>query len=59
MPKYMSVITIYSDFDPAQVELSTLAREAEEGSAAICTDYRSTEVRDTDLPEQASEFFQL
>lgn len=49
-------ITIYSEFDPVSVELSQLAREAEEGSA-ICTTFRGEPVEYRDMPEQAREFF--
>lgn len=54
--KYRSTITIYSDFDAGEVELSTLAREAEEGSA-ICTDFKIVQVPDNELPESATSFF--
>jgi hypothetical protein len=56
--KWKSVITIYSDFDPQQVELSALAREAEDGGA-ICDSMKATVVPDTELPEGVQEFFDL
>jgi hypothetical protein len=55
---YRSTITIYSHFDPSRVELSALAREAEEG-AAICTHFDFEPVADTDLPEDAASFFNV
>jgi hypothetical protein len=53
---YKATITIYSDFDPLKVELSALAREAENG-AAICTTYTAVPVTPDALPEEAAEFF--
>ena len=56
--KYKSTIIIYSDFDPQQVELSALAREAEEGSA-ICDSQQVSIVPDSELPEGVHEFFHM
>jgi hypothetical protein len=53
---FRSTITIYSEFDPGSVELSALAREAEEGSA-ICTGFAFKTVARDAMPEQAIEFF--
>lgn len=39
MTLYKSTITIWSDFNPALVELSRLAEEAETGSA-LCTEFQ-------------------
>ena len=58
MTYYKATITIYSDFDPARVELSDLAREAEEG-AAICTSQQVEAVAHDALPEEAAEFFEV
>lgn len=55
---YRATITIYSEFDPAKVELSALAREAEEGSA-IVADYKIEPVEAHELPESAAEFFSV
>lgn len=43
--KWKTVITIWSKFDPTEMEISALAVEAEEG-AAICTQQESTFVAD-------------
>ena len=56
--KYKSTIIIYSDFDPQQVELVDLAREATDG-AAICDSQQATLVADSRLPEGVREFFQM
>jgi hypothetical protein len=55
---YKSTIVIYSEFDPAEVELSALAREAETGDA-ICTDYGVEPIANDALPESAASFFQV
>lgn len=57
---YRSTITIWSEVNPAAMELSTLAREAETGSA-YCAEHRSEFVavpmKDAGFPEGAGEFF--
>lgn len=54
---YKSTIVIWSDFDPAEVELSALAWEAEQGSA-ICTRFDPVEVTDPDADtDYPVEFF--
>jgi hypothetical protein len=55
---YKSTITIYSEFDPTKVELSTLAREAETGDA-ICTSFGTEEVAPDNMPQDAASFFEV
>jgi hypothetical protein len=55
---YKATITVYSMFDPMNVELSALAREAETG-AAICTTYTAETIEPDALPEEAASFFAL
>lgn len=56
--KWKSTIVIWSDFDPYQVELSRLAREAEEGDA-ICTLFGATFIEEplSDLQFEGAEEF--
>lgn len=54
--KYKTTIVIYSEFDPMEVELEDLTREATEG-AAICDGMKAVQVPDSDLPEGVAEFF--
>lgn len=56
--KWKSTIIIYSEFDPQQVELADLAREATDGNA-ICDSMIATVVPDEELPEGVQEFFDL
>lgn len=61
-PLYKSIIVIWSDFDPTQVELSDLAYEAEHGSALVTTMKAETVTvpsLDPDYSEQIDEFFDL
>lgn len=59
---YKSVIVIWSEYDPSSVELSHLAREAENGDA-YCSGFRSSLVKkadqDPDFVEGMHEFFQI
>lgn len=59
-PLYKSTITIWSTFDAGTVELSQLAREAEEGMA-YASHFRPTYVadpsQDPDFTTGAAEFF--
>lgn len=57
-PEYTKhTIVIYSQMTTIG-ELSTLAREAEQGDA-ICADYRNEQVTRSELPESAASFFQV
>jgi hypothetical protein len=56
MPMYRATIVIYSEFDPGSVELSVLAREAEEG-AAYCNSFKVDQVVSDALPASVAEFF--
>jgi hypothetical protein len=55
---YKTTIVIWSEYDGAKVELSALAREAEQGEA-YCSSYRSESVEDpsTDPAWDGTEFF--
>ena len=53
---YKSVITIYSEFDPSKLELSELAREAEDGSA-ICNGMTVEQAQDKDVPVGVLDFY--
>lgn len=55
---FKSVITIYSEYDPATVELETLARDATSGMS-ICTNQQATEVTVGELPQEAASFFNV
>jgi hypothetical protein len=58
-PLWKSTITIWSRFNPQQVELSTLAREAETGEA-YCAEMTAALVEhpETDPKWDGTEFFQ-
>lgn len=55
---YKATIAIWSDFDPTKIELSDLAREAEEGSA-YCSKMKSEIVKEPtkDSDWDGTEFF--
>lgn len=59
---HKSIIVIWSEFDPAGVELSHLAREAESGEA-YCSEFRPALVKDPEkdpaFVEGMYEFFQI
>ena len=57
-PLYKTTIVIWSEFDPATVELSHLAREAESGET-YCSKSRSTLVKNPtkDKEWDGTEFF--
>lgn len=59
-PLYRTTIVIWSEFDPSDMELSWLAREAEEGEA-LCTKNDITYVEkpedDPDFEEGVESFF--
>lgn len=52
---YKTTIVIYTDYDPANMEISQLAREAECGDA-ICTGNNTRTVQRRSVPEEAIEF---
>lgn len=53
---YKTTITIYSEYPGGRVELSDLAREAEQGDA-YCATQVTEEVPASELPPGAAEFF--
>lgn len=54
---YKTTIVIYSEFDPTQVELSDLAREATDGEA-ICVSSQTEQVEDL-IDQTARSFFEV
>lgn len=58
MKLYRSTITIWSEFDPRQLELSALAREAESG-AAYCSKMQACEIEhpEEDPDRDGTDFF--
>lgn len=55
---YRTTISIWTDYDPSDVELHDLAWEAVSGDA-IATDWRVEEIPDKQLPESVASFFNL
>lgn len=57
-PLYKTTVIIWSEFDPMKLELSSLAREAEEGSA-YCSVMKADHVKEPgkDKDWDGTEFF--
>lgn len=58
MKLWKATIVIYSPFNPGDIELSALAREAEQGEA-YCSEQSADVVEESELPEGAREFFRV
>ena len=53
---FKTTVTIFTRFDGTNVELSQLAREAEDGDG-ICVEFTSESVTQAELPQDARAFF--